>query len=278
MTKAKIGFVGAGNMARSLIGGLIADGYSPDLIFVSNPTKEKLDHLQGQYHVNTSQNNSDVANTCDVLVLSVKPQVLASVVKELAEIIRERKLLVISIAAGVRENLISSWIDGAEIPVVRCMPNTPALVQSGATALFANQFVSLEQKNLAESILRSVGITLWLENESLMDVVTALSASGTAYFFLIMESLQKAAVDLGMDEDYSRLLTIQTALGSAKMALELEQPLDELRRQVTSPGGTTERALAVLQEGNLSGLLAKAVDAATDRSKELSEMLSNSTD
>lgn len=266
-----ISFIGAGNMAHSLIHGLVADGFSAKNIWASNPVPAPLDDLK-PLSIHVTHDNLEAAKHADVLIFCVKPQILTTVATELAEIIQQKKPLVISIAAGVRESDLRHWL-GGEAAIVRCMPNTPALVSCGATALYANPHVTVEQKNLAESILRAVGITVWLENEKLLDAVTALSGSGPAYFFLIMEALENAATELGLPRNVARLLTLQTALGSARMALESSQPLEKLRQQVTSPGGTTERALQVLEQEQLPKILANAVKAANQRADELATLL-----
>jgi pyrroline-5-carboxylate reductase len=182
------------------------------------------------------------------------------------------KPLVISIAAGVRSDALQRWLGGA-VPVVRAMPNTPALVQTGATGLYATPAVSATQRDLAESIMRAVGVTVWVEDETLIDTVTALSGSGPAYFFLVMEVLENAAVNLGLPRETARLLTLETALGAAKMALESSEDPATLRARVTSPGGTTERALQIFQQADLAGIFADALAGAQARSQELAKLL-----
>lgn len=272
MKEQRIAFIGGGNMARSLIGGLIADGYAPARIVVSEPDEARRDGLRSRFGVEVCDSNTAAAAGAAVVVIAVKPQVTGAVASELAPVLRDSDALVVSIAAGVRTSTLARWL-GNEVPVVRAMPNTPALVRSGATALFANPRVSATQRDAAESIMRAVGLTLWLDDERLMDVVTALSGSGPAYFFLVMEALEHAARRLGLEAGDARLLTLQTAFGAAKMALENPGDIATLRVQVTSPGGTTERALAVLEEGRLQALFDQAVEAAYTRSVELSELL-----
>ena len=272
MLTSTISFIGSGNMARSLIGGLIADGYDKSLISASDPDSEVRKWLEKRFGIRTTADNREVVKTADVVVMAVKPQVLQTVAEDLADTMRQHSALVISIAAGIREQDLSRWLGGG-LPVVRAMPNTPALVQSAATALYANPRVSTEQKDLAESILRTVGLTLWLEEEALMDAVTALSGSGPAYFFLVMEALQAAGEQLGLPMDSARLLTLQTAFGAAKMALESTEDAAILRQRVTSPGGTTEQALRVLEEGQLRILFLEALKAAEHRSRELATQL-----
>ncbi|MBI5040931.1 MAG: pyrroline-5-carboxylate reductase [Gammaproteobacteria bacterium] len=274
MTTHTISFIGGGNMAHSLIGGLIADGWPAAHIHVTDTKPEPLAHLAERFGVATGSDNSAAASGADVVVLAVKPQVMHTVASEIASAAQTRHPLIISIAAGIRSADLDRWLGGNNA-IVRCMPNTPALVQSGATALFANTRVGDEQRDLAESILRAVGLTLWLNDEALMDAVTALSGSGPAYFFLIMEALQAAGVQLGLPEQTAQLLTLQTAFGAAKMALESNEDAATLRQRVTSPGGTTERALRVLDDGGLRELVARALTAARDRSRELADQLGN---
>ncbi len=280
MINKKIGFIGSGNMAFSLIGGLTATGVAGKNIWVSDPDIEKMTPMASQFNVNISKNNTELVHATDIIILSVKPQQLAIVCSEIATAVNEVQPLIISIAAGVLSQDIEHWlqVDNAKpITLVRCMPNTPALVQSGATALFANAQVNNEQKTLAESILRAVGLAIWLENESDMDAVTALSGSGPAYFFLVIDAMEKAGVQLGLDEKTAHLLAIQTAFGASKMALESNDSPELLRKKVTSPGGTTEKAINILQEGQLEPLFLKALEGAKDRSIELAKLLGNAT-
>jgi pyrroline-5-carboxylate reductase len=267
MTDFTLTFIGGGNMAASLIGGLIADGWSPDRIRVADPDANRLTGLAQRFPIRTSADNLEVIQGADALVLAVKPQLLGEVARQIAPAI-PHQAVVISIAAGIRETTLRDWL-GSDCAIVRCMPNTPALVQSGATALYANPQVSEAQRSLAESVLRAVGLALWVEDEALMDAVTALSGSGPAYFFLFMEALQAAGTELGLPAETARLLTLQTAFGAAKMALESRDNAATLRRQVTSPGGTTERALEVLLQENLQATVLKALQAAAARSREL---------
>jgi pyrroline-5-carboxylate reductase len=195
-----------------------------------------------------------------LIILAVKPQILRPVTEELAETAQARQPLIISIAAGVREPDIRRWL-GYDAAIVRTMPNTPALVGSGATALFANAQVNHEQRQMAESIMRSVGLTVWVDSERMLDAVTALSGSGPAYFFLLMEALEKTGVRLGLAPETARLLTLQTAFGAAKMALESPENVAILRAGVTSPGGTTERAISVFQDEQLDRLIARSLAA-----------------
>ena len=270
MKKHTIAFIGAGNMAGSLIAGLIGDGIDPAQLRVSDPDGDKLQAIADKFGVTTFQDNHSAVSGADVVVLAVKPQTLQTVAEELAADVQSGRPLVISVAAGIREPDLTRWL-GGNVAVVRAMPNTPALVRSGATALYANAQTRAEQRDLAESVLRAVGLALWLDDEGLMDAVTALSGSGPAYFFLVMEALQEAGRQLGLPGETARLLTLQTAFGAAKMALESPDDPAMLRQRVTSPGGTTEKAVGVLEDGALRGLFLKALQAAASRSRELAE-------
>ena len=272
MTVGTISFVGGGNMATSLVGGLVADGCSAGAIWVADPRAEIRANLQHHYGVHTTPDNREAAARAETLVFAVKPQIMPGVVGEVAASVREHNALVISVAAGVREPNIRRWL-GHDTAIVRTMPNTPALVRSGATAMFANRFVTEAQRSRAESILRAVGITIWVDSESLMDTVTALSGSGPAYSFLLMELLQEAAQKLGLPRETAQLLTLQTAFGAAKMALESPEHPAELRARVTSPGGTTERAMQILVEGGIHQLFFDALKGARERSVELGERM-----
>ncbi len=274
MKTNKIGFIGGGNMASSLISGLCASGHAPEQIWVSDINPDALAVLAENLNVNTTHDNNQIVNAVDVVVLAVKPQVLKEVVKGIANQIIQKNVLVISIAAGISQQSLSHWL-GTEIAIVRCMPNTPALVLTGATALHANHNVTEEQSDLAENIMRSVGIALWVEHERDLDAVTAVSGSGPAYYFLLMEAMEKSAMDLGLSPETARLLVQQTALGAAKIALESTESPEQLRKQVTSPGGTTQQAIETFLQGGFSGLVAKALHAARDRSIEISKQTEN---
>ena len=272
MNTKKIGFIGGGNMASSLISGLISSGHSSSLLWVSDTNQDALDTLSTRLQVNTTLHNNILVDEVDVVVLAVKPQILHIVAEQIAPVLQQRNVLVVSIAAGVSQDSLAQWL-GQEIAIVRCMPNTPALVQTGATALHANSQVRIEQKDLAENILRAVGICLWVTQECELDAVTAVSGSGPAYFFLLMEAMEKAASELGLSEDTARLLIQQTALGAAKIALESDDTAKQLRERVTSPGGTTEQAMQTFEEGRFIQLVSKALHAARDRSVEMSQQL-----
>ena len=272
MKEKTIAFIGAGNMAGALIRGLLQDGHPAERIIAVDPDRQKLDSFASESGINCTTDSSSAVHNADVVVLAVKPQVMAGVAEQLAPEVREHRPLVISVAAGIRIQHLSHWL-GAESAIVRTMPNTPAMLQAGATGLFASDSVSEEQRSLAESIMRAVGITVWVEHEGLIDAVTALSGSGPAYFFLVMEQMIRSAQSLGLGEEEATLLTLQTALGAARMALESDDSPATLRARVTSPGGTTEEAIRVFEQEGLERIVKQAMTAARDRSIELSSQL-----
>ena len=271
-----IGFIGGGNMAESLIGGLLASGHKASLIHVSEPDNNRRSRLLDKYGVNCVADNAELVERTDLLLFAVKPQLLQQIALPLRDIIQAKQPSIISIAAGVRSVDLEQWL-GGELAIVRVMPNTPALVRAGASGLYANHRVSNEQKNQAESIMRSVGITVWLENESQMDIVTALSGSGPAYIFKVIEAMEEAATLAGLARETSRLLAIETVLGAAKLAVESEDSPAELRQKVTSPGGTTEQGLKQLEQGGIEQLFQSTINAAIDRSREMGDELSINT-
>lgn len=270
MKNVRICFLGCGNMGRSLIGGLLANGYSRKFICGADPDPGQREKIKSMFDIAVYDDNLQAIDKADIVLLAVKPQVMHSTVNDIAAALVENMPLLISIAAGIRISAINNWLPG-ELPVIRAMPNTPALIKAGATALFANEKVTHDDREIAESIMRSVGTAVWVDHESLIDTVTALSGSGPAYFFLIMEILEKSAIDMGLQPDAARLLTLETALGAAKMAIESNQDAGELRTQVTSPGGTTEKALSVLNQGGIEELFHNALKAAQQRSVELAD-------
>lgn len=272
MESKLIAFVGGGNMATSLIGGLLADGYSPGRIRVAEPDASKRQTLASRFSVSVYESNAEATDGTDVVILSVKPQVLREVAHDLGNTLKARPLL-ISIAAGVRTDSLLRWLGDAHWPLVRAMPNTPALIKCGMTGLYATRAASDGDHATAQAILNAVGATQWVEDEALMDAVTAVSGSGPAYFFLFMESMQSAAEQLGLKSEIARTLVLQTALGAARMAIESGEAPTRLRRRVTSPGGTTERALDLFQQGGLDELMFKALEGAMSRSKALAQEL-----
>ncbi len=265
-------FIGAGNMASSLIGGLVSNQYPGQKIIAHDLDETKLRHLQDTFSIRTEIDSATAQAEADIIILAVKPQVMQLVCKSLAQSLENshHKPLFISIAAGIRETDINRWLGGGNA-VVRCMPNTPALVNLGASALFANSAVNQTQKQHAEQILQSAGITVWVDEETQLDAVTAISGSGPAYFFLFIEALQNAAIELGLDTDTAARLARQTALGAATMAMDKDVTI--LRQQVTSKGGTTQQAIASFQQNDLQKLVTQATQAAATRSVELADEL-----
>jgi pyrroline-5-carboxylate reductase len=265
-----IGFIGGGNMAISLIGGLINAGFSAAEISVAEPDAARRQSLHDQFAVNTSADNNDTLD-CETVVFAVKPQLLKQVCQQLDHSKLDHSLF-ISIAAGVKSTDINRWLNNQQA-IVRCMPNTPALLQCGASGLYANELVSTSQKLRAEEIMQAVGIVIWVENEAQLNAVTAVSGSGPAYFFLMMEAMQQAGEKLGLPADISQQLVLQTALGAARMATESQSSPAELRQQVTSKGGTTEQAILSFQAANYEQIVLQALEAANNRSISLAEEL-----
>lgn len=275
MASERITFIGGGNMATSLIGGMIAGGFAPASIHVTDPLPAQRELLSARFGISASDDNAAAAAASDVLVLAVKPQVMAGVVSGLAASAATRQPLVVSIAAGIAEPDLRRWL-GYEAAIVRTMPNTPALVGSGITGLYANANVDGSRRELAEGIMRAVGDTVWLTDESLMDAVTAVSGSGPAYFFLLMEHMVASAERLGLPRDAAVQLVLGTALGAARMAAASEDGPEVLRQRVTSPGGTTAAALAAFEAGGMGQLVDTALTAARDRGAELAKTLGSS--
>jgi pyrroline-5-carboxylate reductase len=275
MTTPRIAFIGGGNMAASLIGGLRAQGIPATSICASDPGADKRAELQSTHGVETFADNGQALVGADVIVLAVKPQVMQAVCRDLAGHLQANQLIV-SIAAGISCASLQQWL-GARTPraIVRCMPNTPSLLRQGVSGLFANAQVSERQKQQAEQLLSAVGLALWLEQEALIDAVTAVSGSGPAYFFLMIEAMTAAGEQLGLPRDTASQLTLHTALGAARMACESDVEAAELRRRVTSPNGTTEAAIKALQAGGFAALVQQAVNAAAQRSAELAQQLGN---
>lgn len=275
-----IGFIGGGNMASSLIGGLIHAGIDATDITVAEPDASRLTALSEQFKINTSSDNNETLS-CDIVVLAVKPQLLRTVCQQL-DTRDSSNTLFISIAAGVRSSDINRWLSRYQSEqnqttgnqaIVRCMPNTPALLQCGASGLFANEQVSVNQKQQAEQIMQAVGLVIWVTDEEQLNAVTAVSGSGPAYFFLLMEAMQQAGEKLGLPASIAQQLVLQTALGAARMATESTVSPVQLRQQVTSRGGTTEQAILSFQSANFHEIVFQALAAANDRSISLAEEL-----
>jgi len=272
MKDTLIAFIGGGNMTRSIVSGLLADGVPAGRLRIAEPDTERRTALQRDFDVTVHADNSTTAAGADVVVLAVKPQVLQTVARDLASELAGSKALAVSIAAGVRSADLARWLGGA-VPVIRAMPNTPALLGCGAAVLYAGPGATAHHRELAESILRAVGSVSWITDEMQMDTVTALSGSGPAYFFLLIEAMADAAASAGLDGGLARLLAVETALGAARMAIESGEDIAVLRRRVTSPGGTTEAAIGTLEQRGFRELVDAALAQAAARSRELAEQL-----
>jgi len=280
---SRIGFIGGGNMATSLIGGILESGTAASDIIVIDPVAEQRTRLQSRFGIETADDSSRV-ESCSVVILAVKPQVM----KEVCQAIKpDSGTLYISIAAGIPTGKLAQWLndsgrddtrpytDSGQLAIIRCMPNTPALLQCGASGLYANEYTSDAQRNTALHILEAVGIAVWVDNEDLIDAVTAVSGSGPAYYFLMMEAMQQAGESLGLSAEVARKLVLQTALGAARMANEGDDDPATLRNKVTSKGGTTEQAINSFQSNGFEEIVRRALIAARDRGRTLAEELTS---
>lgn len=267
MKGVTIGFIGAGNMANSLIRGLLATGVPASSILASDIDLEKLQVLVTNSRI-SSATNQQIADSADVVILAIKPQVMEKVCSEVELDQNSALPLIVSIAAGITSGHLQDWL-GRKHAIVRCMPNTPALIGKGISGLFANVNVSSKQKQLAEKLMNAVGPCVWVDDESDIDTVTAVSGSGPAYFFLFIEAMRDAAREMGLSDETANALVYQTAVGAAELAISSEEDVAELRRKVTSPGGTTEKALRTFEEGRLREIVERALKAARNRSIEL---------
>lgn len=270
-SKPQIAFIGSGNMSGAVIGGMVSSSFSGDQITACAPSAKNIQLLAQKYSVLTSHDNGATAATADVVVLGVKPQMLKEVALELREHLAHKPLIV-SLAAGIPMASLSRWL-GDDLAIIRSMPNTPSLVGAGACGLFANSHCNDSQRQLAEQMLSAVGICQWLEREELIDSVIAVSGSGPAYFFLAMEAMIDAGVAQGLDREAATELTLQTAFGAAKLAQSSDVDVAELRRRVTSPGGTTAQAIAYFEEHGIRQLFSGAMDACSNRAKVMAEEL-----
>ncbi len=264
-----IAFIGGGNMARSLIGGLLARGTAADAIRVAEPVDALREALAQDFGVQVGADNSEAAGAAGVWVLAVKPQVMRAVCEALAPLALASRPLVISIAAGITATQLSRWLGGGAA-VVRAMPNTPALLGAGVTGLFATPEVDANGREQAANLLASAGKTVWIDSEAKMDAVTATSGSGPAYIFLLAEAMEAAAIAEGLPADAARTLVLETVLGAARMLTESGEDPAELRRRVTSPGGTTQAAVETFEAEGFRALVAQAIRNATERGRELS--------
>ncbi|WP_201629218.1 pyrroline-5-carboxylate reductase [Psychrobacter maritimus] len=269
----KISFIGGGNMAQALISGLVSCGVKPSLITVADPSSEAREQLAAK-GLNTVDPTTDAKAAvigADIVVLAVKPQVMKAVVSGFADVLDTQ--LVISVAAGLSTELLSNMLGGYG-DIVRAMPNTPAMIQMGATGLYGTDDISAEQKQLATAVMEASGLVMWVDNEEHMHAVTAVSGSAPAYMFYFIEAMVDGAVALGLDKEQASALAMQTMLGAAKMALGSEDAPSELRRKVTSPNGTTQAAIESMQANDISRQIVEAMQACYDRSQALSEEMS----
>ncbi|WP_354007744.1 pyrroline-5-carboxylate reductase [Endozoicomonas lisbonensis] len=273
-TDQSIAFIGAGNMASSIFGGLIEGGWPKGKIWATARSEATLENVKKQFGVQVTLDNHQAVRQSEIVVLCVKPQMMKAVLQDLAPTLKETKPLLISVAAGISLDSLQAWC-GSSLPVVRSMPNTPSLLRCGASGLFASEQVNAEQKVITDTIFKAVGVTLWVDNEALIDSVIAVSGSGPAYYFLFMEAMTEMGVKLGLDQKTAEQLTLQTALGAAKMAVCSDVDASELRRRVTSPGGTTEQAIRAFQAGGLEQLVEQAMQAAVDRAAEMTRQLAD---
>ena len=264
--QAKVTFLGAGNIARAIMGGMLKQGIPADHLFAADPSLDQLANLASG--VRGFSDNLAAIEEAEVVVLAVKPNTIAELCTTLSPAIENR--LVISVAAGIQVETLQKGL-GSGVPIIRCMPNTPALVQAGMTGLFATSNVTSAQKQSAESILSAIGRFEWFDKEEDLDTVTAVSGSGPAYFFLVIEAMEAAAIDLGLSPVVAHELVTQTALGAAMMARETEDPVSTLRKNVTSPGGTTAAAINSLINDQVPEIFARAISAAHQRSIELAK-------
>jgi pyrroline-5-carboxylate reductase len=268
-------FIGGGNMASCIIGGMISNGFSADDIMVSGSGEESRQRLEKTYGIKTMADNQAAARQADLIVLAVKPQIMRTVATDLALSLDHRPAIV-SVAAGIPLSALENWL-GNSLAIVRAMPNTPAKVLSGATGLFANPQVDVEQKTIVEKIFAAIGYACWVDTEAQIDAVIAVSGSGPAYFFRIMEIMQKVGQELGLPAQIARDLSINTVLGAARMATESGTSATQLREQVTSPGGTTQAALQSFEQQNLEDVFRKAMNSALDRAEVMSADLGSAT-
>jgi len=270
---SKIVFIGGGNMASCLIGGMLANGFSKRDILVGEPGESARQRIESIHGINSTDDNLSAASEAEIIVLAVKPQILGAVAMSLAPALSHQPTI-ISIAAGIPVSALQNWL-GEGLKIVRAMPNTPAMVQTGATGLFASQSLTPEEKNIVEKMFGAVGYACWVENEALIDAVTAVSGSGPAYFFLVYEAMQQVGQELGLDSKTATQLTLHTALGAARLALDADAAPSELRRQVTSPGGTTQAAIESLQDQGLEEIFRTAMTSAVNRAKQMSTDFAN---
>lgn len=266
---SQLTFIGAGNMATAILAGLVDSGYPADAITAAAPDRPALDTLHARYAINVTEDNEGAVSEADVVILAVKPQIMRQVCEPLQDAFQISRPLIVSVAAGLTVETLGRWLGDESLPLVRCMPNTPAMVGEGATGLYATATVSQAQRELAGELLAAVGIVEWVEKEQLLSAVTAIAGSAPAYFFYMFEALEKAGVARGLPPETARRLAIQTALGAARMARESELDPQTLKRQVMSPNGTTEEAIKSLEQAGFDKMIDNATLACFDRAETL---------
>jgi pyrroline-5-carboxylate reductase len=276
MNSPRIGFVGGGNMARALIGGLIGRGTAASQLSVGEPAAAAREALARDFKVRVSADNRTAIDGCGLVIVAVKPQQAAAVLKALAPQLTGAQTVLVSVAAGIQIASLSAWV-GVEVPVIRAMPNRPALIGAGVTGMFAEGAVTMEHRRLAEQTLQAAGQTVWVARESDLDIVTALSGSGPAYFFLLAELMMQAAIAQGLAPEAARLFAVGTLQGSGALARLSDGDLVRLREEVTSKGGTTEAALSTFAAADLRGIVERAMQAAAQRSRELAASFGDAT-
>lgn len=271
MIKENIAFIGGGNMATSMIGGLIDRVLPATQLSVTDIDAKKQQALSERYNIQTHRNNTATTQWADIIILAVKPNQMATVIAEIAPILQPQQLL-ISIAAGLRLSTLKTW-GLTNNPIIRVMPNIAASVRASINVMVANPHVSSAQQEIASELTNSIGSALWLTDEDMLDAVTAISGSGPAYFFMLMEAMEDTAKQLGLSAEVANRLTIETAMGAATIAQKSQQPLNHLRQQVTSPNGTTEAALKYLNQAGVPNSLQLAIHRAYQRAQEMSKNL-----
>ncbi len=271
--QTKIGFIGAGNMAQAILSGLLEENWNSSQFIACDPAEVSQQKMKA-LNVSLAEDNATLVEQADIIVLAVKPQMVLKVLEPLTDLLSQQKPLIISIAAGVTIESLQK-LSGGDCAVVRCMPNTPSLLRLGATGMYASEKVSDAQLAIAESIMQAVGLAFWVDDESLLDAVTAVSGSGPAYFFLLIEAMQKVGEELGLSQAVSRDLVIQTAIGAAHMTKESDLDAQQLRRNVTSPNGTTEAAINDFKNNNFEAVVQSALTKAFKRSQELAQEITS---
>lgn len=271
MIDTKVGLIGGGNMARAIGGGLLRGGMHATDLMISEPNPEQCDFLRKElYGAMVTDNNKTVAAAAETLLFAVKPQILKAVCEDLASAVQESKPLIMSIAAGPKIDDIDSWLGGG-LSVVRVMPNQPALIDQGISALIANERTNATGRDMAEKIMSAVGHVVWLDSEGKMDAVTAVSGTGPSYFYLLIDVMIESAIKYGIDEETARTLAVETARGATSLAAAETESMSSLIERVRSPGGTTTAAFDCLDAADVRGILAAAIDAAEKRAAELAQ-------